>query len=625
MRRFSKFLSIMLVLAMLVPAMVDASKLTENIPGDALGEAHIVSEVDLQQTDAEELNEEKRQEDQIVQPIETDAKNQQDEVQLQEDIDMEIEEQNKVEAQKNDENEILLDEKEEVALLNSTLNVNSYIKRIDGKNRVETSINVSNQAYPNGAGTVLLAGYDGQADALTATFVAGQMDAPLLLTYKDRLDDNLVKELQRLKPKNVIILGGKNAVFTSVKTDLKSKGFNAQRIEGKNRIETATNVVLDYYSKGGANKKVSEVFVVEYDSLADALAVGPVAAKKGIPVLLTKKDEVPTEVVKFLQDKKPDKITIIGGENAVSETGKQALKKHVANVGRISGKNREETSIKICEDYFKVSDGVVVANGFKYTDALVGGYFAAKMNAPILLTSTNKVNKPTLDCIANTKTNTYVLGGTSIISGDMFESIAQITPKPVEPPKPKPDPVPEVKNPIVCLDYGHGGSDPGAGYQGRQEKTDTIKMGKLVAAELRRHGVQVDETRKGDEYVSLQDRVKFANKKDYNYFVSFHRNAFIPEKAHGVETWTSNPASWKSTKLAKSIQESLVGVGFNNRGVKEKNFYVVRWTKAPAVLIELGFIDHTIDNQIYDTKQAQIVKAVTTSILGELGITYKNK
>src|SRR5699024_2869616 len=114
-------------------------------------------------------------------------------------------------------------------------------------------------------------------------------------------------------------------------------------------------------------------FVVEYNSLVDALAIGPVSAKKGIPVLLTKKDEVPQEVAQFLKDKNVKKVTIIGGENGISESGKQKLKTYVANVGRIAGKNREETSIKICEEYFKVSDAVVVANGFKYIDALVGG------------------------------------------------------------------------------------------------------------------------------------------------------------------------------------------------------------------------------------------------------------
>ena len=662
MRKLSKFLSIILVLVMLVPAIVDASKLTENTPGDVLGEAHIESEVDLKETNVEQSNEELNEEEtskeaEIQKTEEAPEKKTEktEEIKATEVIKAE-ENIEKVEANKA--------KTQEIALLNNSLKLNKDVKRIKGSNRVETAIEVSNAAYPNGTKTVLLAGYDGQADALTATFLAGQIDAPLLLTSKNKLDQNVLDQLKKLKVKNVIILGGQGVVLKDVEDKLKSEKFETSRIEGKNRIETAANIVSDYYKNAGANKNVAEVFVVEYNSLVDALAIGPVSAKKGIPVLLTKKDEVPQEVAQFLKDKNVKKVTIIGGENGISESGKQKLKTYVANVGRIAGKNREETSIKICEEYFKVSDAVVVANGFKYIDALVGGYFAAKNNAPMLLTSTEKVNKETLDCIKNANVKQYVLGGTTVISEQMFDAIKEgvwppkpaPNPEPVKPepkpePKPeekpvipapeepeeepettpqekpvvpKPTPVPEDKNPIVALDYGHGGYDPGAGYQGRQEKTDTIKLGKLVAADLRRHGVTVDETRKGDEYLSLEDRVKFANKKNYNYFVSFHRNAFMPEKAHGVETWTSKPANIKSTKLAKSIQSNLVGVGFLNRGVKEKNFYVVRWTKAPAVLIELGFIDHTIDNILYDTKQVEIVKAVTSAILGELGIKYKN-
>lgn len=65
----------------------------------------------------------------------------------------------------------------------------------------------------------------------------------------------------------------------------------------------------------------------------------------------------------------------------------------------------------------------------------------------------------------------------------------------------------------LCFDYGHGGTDPGAVYQGRREKDDVLSLGKAVAKELRRHGVIVDETRTGDNTVSLRDRSNFENRK----------------------------------------------------------------------------------------------------------------
>ena len=72
------------------------------------------------------------------------------------------------------------------------------------------------------------------------------------------------------------------------------------------------------------------------------------------------------------------------------------------------------------------------------------------------------------------------------------------------------------------------------------------------------------------------------------------------------------------------MQKNLVDVGFLDRGTKYSNFTVISATRAPALLLEIGFISNAGDNVIYDTKQNQIVKAVTSAILGELGIRYKN-
>ncbi|MDK2986805.1 MAG: N-acetylmuramoyl-L-alanine amidase [Clostridia bacterium] len=174
----------------------------------------------------------------------------------------------------------------------------------------------------------------------------------------------------------------------------------------------------------------------------------------------------------------------------------------------------------------------------------------------------------------------------------------------------------------LCFDYGHGGTDPGAVYQGRRESDNVLSLGRAVAKELRRHEVIVDETRTGDNTVSLRDRSNFENRKSYDYFISFHRNAFKPEQVKGVETYTYLNAGAKAKGLANRIQTALVGIGFANRGVKEANFHVLRETKAPAVLVEIGFIDNSSDNQLFDTKRNEIIKAITTAILSQLGIKY---
>lgn len=174
---------------------------------------------------------------------------------------------------------------------------------------------------------------------------------------------------------------------------------------------------------------------------------------------------------------------------------------------------------------------------------------------------------------------------------------------------------------MIIFDYGHGGKDSGATYKGRKEKDDVLKLGKDVKKVLEKHGVEVDETRKGDETVSLSQRVTIANKKDYDYFISFHRNAFN-SKAFGVETYTYTLRKPKAVELATNINNAMVKVGFHNRGVKTANFKVLRETKADAVLLEVGFIDNVNDNKIFDNNYNMLVLEIAKAILKTMGINY---
>ena len=174
----------------------------------------------------------------------------------------------------------------------------------------------------------------------------------------------------------------------------------------------------------------------------------------------------------------------------------------------------------------------------------------------------------------------------------------------------------------LCFDYGHGGEDPGACYNGRKESDDVLSLGKEVAEEVRRHGVVVDETRTSDSTVSLNDRSNFENGNTYDYFISFHRNAYEPEKAKGVETYTYLNSGVKPQSLSESIQASLVAIGFTDRGVKEANYHVLREIKAPSALIEVWFVDNSEDNNLFDEKKNEIIKAIAKAILAEVGIDY---
>ena len=148
---------------------------------------------------------------------------------------------------------------------------------------------------------------------------------------------------------------------------------------------------------------------------------------------------------------------------------------------------------------------------------------------------------------------------------------------------------------IVCIDPGHGGKDPGATTKtGIDEKdialTVALKVGALLA------GYEIVYTRDEDVYVGLSERALIANQAKADLFVSIHCNSVDDESAHGMEVYHYTHASEASKHAARAIYDKLLPVsGLRGRGVKSKDLAVLRETKMPAVLIELGFVSNPGD------------------------------
>lgn len=172
------------------------------------------------------------------------------------------------------------------------------------------------------------------------------------------------------------------------------------------------------------------------------------------------------------------------------------------------------------------------------------------------------------------------------------------------------------------FDAGHGGTDPGAIYNGRKEKDDVLKLVKRVKEIMENNYEHVLLTRELDKTLSLSERTNIENRDHYDYFVSFHRNAFEPEKAKGIETYSLS-LTGKGRELADKIQTELISY-FTDRKCKTANFYVLKNTKCPAVLIEIGFIDNSIDNTIFDSKFENIAQSIAIACLKQVGKNISN-
>lgn len=168
----------------------------------------------------------------------------------------------------------------------------------------------------------------------------------------------------------------------------------------------------------------------------------------------------------------------------------------------------------------------------------------------------------------------------------------------------------------VILDPGHGGWNPGAVYKGRREKDDTLQLAFDVGYFLERNGVDVSYTRVNDVYESPAQKAAEGNRSGADYFVSIHRNSSpYPNQYTGVESLVYNRNS-TAGRLARNINAQLEEVGFENQGIQERrNLPVLRDTKMPAVLVEVGFINTDADNALLDSKAAATAKAIADGIL----------
>jgi len=206
----------------------------------------------------------------------------------------------------------------------------------------------------------------------------------------------------------------------------------------------------------------------------------------------------------------------------------------------------------------------------------------------------------------------------------------------------------------VVLDAGHGGKDPGNLGTGRHKRTEkdisldvVLELGKMI--ETNYPDVEVVYTRKTDIFPSLNERVKIANKAQADLFISVHCNANANKEAFGSETYVmglhkseeslqtamrenasiyleenyekdydgfdpKNPDTYialslrenvfldQSLSLAKGIQDDFrVKVGRKDRGVKQAGYYVISFTNMPSVLVELGFLTNSTEEDFLQT------------------------
>jgi N-acetylmuramoyl-L-alanine amidase len=165
----------------------------------------------------------------------------------------------------------------------------------------------------------------------------------------------------------------------------------------------------------------------------------------------------------------------------------------------------------------------------------------------------------------------------------------------------------------VAIDIGHN-CPPDTGARGiKIEDKLTLEVGTKVISKLKELGHEVVSCKPSQADTvreSLAKRCQTANNARSDIFVSIHFNAFNG-KAYGTEVFAMSEAG---RKIAQSVLNEIVKLGFVNRGVKNgSHLYVIKNTDMPAILVECCFVDSQKDMDLLDVEKMSdaIVKGVT--------------
>lgn len=236
------------------------------------------------------------------------------------------------------------------------------LEYVAGKNRYETAAMISEKMSYN---TLILVNGESLADGLSSSGLSGTLNAPILLTTKDKLPDVTLEKIYTVN--KVYLVGGESVISRNIENKIRKLGKEVIRLAGSNRYLTSY-AVADEISK---HKVIDEIFYVNgVNGQADAMSIAPVAAKNSNPVILTNG--------KSTNYKKNVKSYSIGGYGVLDSS-------FDSFTARIAGVNRFETNKKVIEKFFDDITHVNLSKSHVLIDALT----ASALKQPVVLINDN--------------------------------------------------------------------------------------------------------------------------------------------------------------------------------------------------------------------------------------------
>lgn len=290
------------------------------------------------------------------------------------------------------------------------------IIRHDGYSRDDVAVKVAQQHFSD-SNKVILVNREKFPDAISATNIS-QGRYPVLYTYASHVSENTMAQILSMDLEEVYLLGGELSIQPSVEKQLKeATGVKVTRVAGRSRYEANVAAVKEHFSYA------NEVVIASGEVYADALYGVSYANTINAPVILTNTSQLEESTVELIKELGAYDATIIGGSLTVTEDVENQLQDLSIYPYRIAGRNRYIGSAQVATASYRKPKHVVMASGEVFSDALVSAPLAQKIDAPILLVQSNRMEDSVKEYLAynlDAIENMYIQGGPITISNTLL-------------------------------------------------------------------------------------------------------------------------------------------------------------------------------------------------------------
>lgn len=321
--------------------------------------------------------------------------------------------------------------------------------RVAGDEAADTSAKIAQTAFPEGSEWVVIARDDDFADAMSATGLAGALEAPIVLTDRNGLSDAAADAVKALGAEKAYIIGGKGAIPGNLESELEAIGCQViDRIFGNESWDTSAACAKMIAEHGGNPN--GDAIVAMSSNFQDALSISSFAYKYKVPIFLEtngNERELPSAAREAIKNQKGT-IYVPGGPGAVPRSSVEDVfgKDRVA---RIFGEDGYDTSNQIAtymvNNKLLSANTVCIASGApapKGVDALAGAALAGKAGGVMLLANDNpafgEIDSTAVDGSDSQGTpafltshapdvgQAYLLGGNAVIGADLQRKVTEL-------------------------------------------------------------------------------------------------------------------------------------------------------------------------------------------------------